>query len=144
MRRARRDSLSTCHSVHDTPNRCPARILPQVRNNNAVADILQRLMHMYTIREHRYSVLWEQDALTHLWESDTEMRHHIGIVRPRRRMQSFVKLSEHHRGDFLVHFTAIPMRNFTNRRYVDKVLRCASEPACKPEALEPSRSQART
>jgi hypothetical protein len=55
--------------------------------------------------EDRFSVTWEQQALHRLWREDEDARRAMTIVRPRQRMQSYLKQGDIEADAFIMHMT---------------------------------------
>jgi len=90
-----------------------------VRNDRAAEIILERLMMMSTQPEFRFRRYWEQDGLRWLWSrndsadaASAAAGARVCIVRPRRAMQSLVKVREVQPGDFIAHYTWVTRRGF--------------------------------
>ena len=55
--------------------------------------------------EDRFSITWEQQALHGLWREDGDARRAITIVRPRQRMQSYLKEGDIEADAYIMHMT---------------------------------------
>ena len=75
-----------------------------LRGDKRALGLLRTLGSLAT-GEDRFSVTWEQQALHRLWRENEDARRTMTIVRPRQRMQSYLKQGDIEADAYIMHMT---------------------------------------